>query len=86
MLYEVTMPNLSRPPHPAPHRLAWRVQIGCDVVMEDCGEIVTCKGCGAGCGTGRKKDKDEDKPSKKKDKDKKSGGWWGGGARDDDDD
>mmetsp|Transcript_27025 Transcript_27025/g.56131 ORF Transcript_27025/g.56131 Transcript_27025/m.56131 type:complete len:172 (-) Transcript_27025:124-639(-) len=61
-------------------------EIGCDVVMEDCGEIVTCKGCGAGCGAGRKKDKDEDRPSKKKDKEKKSGGWWGGGARDDDDD
>ncbi len=82
MLGEVIFTNFSCPRHPLPHCLDRHPQIGCDVVMEDCSEIITCKG--GGCG-GRKKSKDEDKPSKKKDKEKKSGGWFGGGGGDDDD-
>ncbi len=38
----VTFPNFSRLSRPTPHQLVWPVQSCCDVVMEDCGEIVTC--------------------------------------------
>ncbi len=86
VLGEVSLQTCHAPLRPAPHQPVRCAQIGCDVVMEDCGEIVTCKGCGSACGSGRKKDKGEDKPSKKKDKkEKKSGGWFGGGRDDEDD-
>jgi hypothetical protein len=52
------------------------MQMGCDLVMEDCSEILTCKCCGTCNNESRNKDsKHGDKGSK--DTDKKEGG--GGG-------
>ena len=50
------------------------LQMGCDLVLEDCGHILTCQGCGT-CDAHRKEGA-------------KSGGgsWWGGGKEHGDDD
>ena len=40
-------------------------QVGCGLVMKDCGEILTCKGCGS-CDA---EDADDDDKKKKKGKD-----------------